>query len=420
MQRTIWRSLCYCCWGLLSASPFKQRKDERLYKENMSYPVDYWLDLFKVIELKDIMRQRDDLSFAEVLNSFRIRERDEQLTQQQSNLLQECIREGPEDALHVFSTNEEVNAFNLTMLKRSCKDLLEINAQDYKKDKTSGKLILKDKPVTKSRGDGLLSTLILSIKARVMLTRNCNVEDGLVNGVMGYICQFVFEENSDRIVKAVGIEFDNKEVGKKSGQKTKDEKLVFIERVQEEIKDKVTTVVRHQFPIRLSWACTAHKVQGMTTDKVVVNLDRAFAPGQAYVALSRVTSKSGLFIDTDDPARLQKNIYSDPEVKAALNEMAKVIFGDISRTLDSSGKKIILHNIQSLGSHFADLRNDVRFSQADVICLTETWLRSGENTENYALQGFQFHHFPRRKHMRKVLSQIRVCACQRVEVLLCI
>lgn len=386
----------------------------------MSYPVDYWLDLFKVIELKDIMRQRDDLSFAEVLNSFRIRERDEQLTQQQSNLLQECIREGPEDALHVFSTNEEVNAFNLTMLKRSCKDLLEINAQDYKKDKTSGKLILKDKPVTKSRGDGLLSTLILSIKARVMLTRNCNVEDGLVNGVMGYICQFVFEENSDRIVKAVGIEFDNKEVGKKSGQKTKDEKLVFIERVQEEIKDKVTTVVRHQFPIRLSWACTAHKVQGMTTDKVVVNLDRAFAPGQAYVALSRVTSKSGLFIDTDDPARLQKNIYSDPEVKAALNEMAKVIFGDISRTLDSSGKKIILHNIQSLGSHFADLRNDVRFSQADIICLTETWLRSGENTENYALQGFQFHHFPRRKHMRKVLSQIRVCACQRVEVLLCI
>ncbi|XP_056004163.1 uncharacterized protein LOC130049939 [Ostrea edulis] len=375
--------------------PVKQRKDERLYKENMTYPVDYWLDLFKVIELKGIMRQRDDLSFAEVLNSLRVRERDEQLTQQQSNLLQECIREGPEDVLHVFSTNEEVNAFNLTMLKRSCDDLLEINAQDYRKDKTSGKLMLKSKPVTTSRSDGLQSTLILSIKARVMLTRNCNVEDGLVNGVMGYICQFIFEENSDRIVRAVGIDFDNKEVGKKSGQKTKDGKLVFIERVQEEIKDKVSTVVRHQFPIRLSWACTAHKVQGMTTDKVVVNLDRAFAPGQAYVALSRVTSKAGLFIDTEDPARLQKNIYADSEVKTSLNEMAKVTIGDISRTLNSSGKKIVLHNIQSLGSHFGDLQNDVRFNQVDVICLTETWLRSGENTKNYALQGFQFHHLPR-------------------------
>ncbi|XP_065928750.1 uncharacterized protein [Magallana gigas] len=222
--------------------PVKQRKDERLYKENMAYPMDYWLDLFKIIELKEIMRQKEDLSFAEVLNSLRVRERDEPLTQEQSTMLQDCIREGPEDVLHVFSTNEEVNTFNLTMLNKSCEDLLEINAQDYKKDKTSGKLILKNKPLTKSRTDGLPSTLILSVGARVMLTRNCNVEDGLVNGVMGHVCRFVFKENSNRIVSAVGVVFDNKQVGKKSGQKTKDGNLVLIERVQDEIKDKITTV----------------------------------------------------------------------------------------------------------------------------------------------------------------------------------
>nr|XP_034326027.1 uncharacterized protein LOC105328140 [Crassostrea gigas] len=222
--------------------PVKQRKDERLYKENMAYPMDYWLDLFKIIELKQIMRQKEDLSFAEVLNSLRVRERDEPFTQEQSTMLQDCIREGPEDVLHVFSTNEEVNTFNLTMLNKSCEDLLEINAQDYKKDKTSGKLILKNKPLTKSRTDGLPSTLILSVGARVMLTRNCNVEDGLVNGVMGHVCRFVFKENSNRIVSAVGVVFDNKQVGKKSGQKTKDGNLVLIERVQDEIKDKITTV----------------------------------------------------------------------------------------------------------------------------------------------------------------------------------
>lgn len=94
----------------------------------------------------------------------------------------ECIREGPIDALHVFSTNEEVNIHNLTMLRRSCKDLIELNSHDYKKDKTSGKLILRNKPLTKSKSDGLPSSLILSINAR-----NCNVEDGLVNGVMGHI-----------------------------------------------------------------------------------------------------------------------------------------------------------------------------------------------------------------------------------------
>lgn len=114
----------------------KQRKDERLYKENMSYPMDYWVDLFKIIELKEIMRQKGDLSFAKILNSLRVREKNDPLTQQQSNFLENCIREGPEDVLHVFSTNEEVNTFNLSMLRRTCEDLLEIDAQDFKKDKT--------------------------------------------------------------------------------------------------------------------------------------------------------------------------------------------------------------------------------------------------------------------------------------------
>ncbi|XP_062596168.1 uncharacterized protein LOC134257593 [Saccostrea cucullata] len=375
--------------------PVKQRKDERLYKENLSYPMDYWLDLFKVIELKEIMRQRGDLSFAGILNSFRVRERAEELTQQQRNFLKDCIREGPEDVLHVFSTNDEVNTYNLSMLKRSCEDLLEIDAQDFRKDKTSGKLVPRNKPMTRSRSDGLPSSLLLSVHARVMLTRNCNVEDGLVNGVMGHICQFSFEEKGEGIVRAIGVVFDNKEVGKKTGQYTRGKNIVFIERVQEEIKDKATTVVRHQFPIRLSWACTAHKVQGMTTDKVVVNLDKAFAPGQAYVALSRVTSKVGLFIDTEDPARLQKNVYADPEVKAALKEMPKASFDEIAMPLLSAGKNIVLHNIQSLGGHFGDLKNDTRFHKADIICLTETWLRFEENTGNFALEGFQFHHLPR-------------------------
>lgn len=234
--------------------PVKQRKDERLYEQNMSYPMDYWLNLFKMIELKEIMRQRDDLSFAMVLNSFRTREKKENLTEEQTNLLLECIREGPIDALHVFSTNAEVNTYNLTMLRRSCKDLIEIDSLDYNKDKTSGKLMMRNKPLTQSKSDGLPTTLILSINARVMLTRNCNVEDGLVNGVMGHISKFVFDENCGNVVKAVGIVFDDKNVGKKTGLKTEDGNIVFIERVQEDIRDKKCTVLRNQFPIRLSWA----------------------------------------------------------------------------------------------------------------------------------------------------------------------
>ena len=376
--------------------PVKQRKDERLYKENVLYPVDFWLDLFKVVELKEIMRQREDISFALALNSLRRRIQNQPIDDETSSILNDCLREGPEDVLHVYATNEEVNGFNLTMLKRVCEDLVEIEAHDYTKDTTTGKLTLRKKPVLRSKSEGLTSCLLLGVKARVMLTRNCNVDDGLVNGVMGHISHFVFsQKHSENTVIAVGVIFDNVNVGKKSGKRTENGNIVLIERVQEDILEKKTkAVVRQQFPLRLSWACTAHKVQGMTVDKVVVNLDRTFSAGQGYVALSRVTSKEGLFIETNDPGSLLKKIYADPEVQSALQDMHLIGLPNFSSSSEED-ITVVLHNIQSLNKHITDLKRDIRFRKADVICLTETWLRSEQNTSAFTLSGFQFHHTAR-------------------------
>jgi ATP-dependent exoDNAse (exonuclease V) alpha subunit len=67
-----------------------------------------------------------------------------------------------------------------------------------------------------------------------------------------------------------------------------------------------------QFPLRLAWAVTIHKSQGKTYDRAIIDLGSgAFAPGQTYVALSRLTSLDGLYLTR--PLR-PSDIRVDPDV----------------------------------------------------------------------------------------------------------
>ena len=64
---------------------------------------------------------------------------------------------------------------------------------------------------------------------------------------------------------------------------------------------------RMQIPLKLAWALTVHRAQGMTLDKVACVLGDVFAEGQVYVALSRVTALSGLQLHDFDASKVRAN-----------------------------------------------------------------------------------------------------------------
>lgn len=117
------------------------------------------------------------------------------------------------------------------------------------------------------------SVLRLKVGARVMFVKN-NFEEGYVNGTLG-IVETLGEE---RIIvrTSTGVTID---VGLASWHIAE----------EGDIKAEIA-----QYPLRLAWAITVHKSQGMSLDAALVDLRQSFEPGMGYVALSRVRSSSGL------------------------------------------------------------------------------------------------------------------------------
>ena len=73
------------------------------------------------------------------------------------------------------------------------------------------------------------------------------------------------------------------------------------------------------FPVTLAWATTIHKSQGASLDRLIVNMERLWEPGQAYVALSRVRSSAGLMIECWNPS----SIRAEPLVTAFYNSLVE-------------------------------------------------------------------------------------------------
>jgi ATP-dependent DNA helicase PIF1 len=224
----------------------------------------------KCFSLQHVYRQGSDAEFAEILNAIRTgTASSDQLALLQQQGETAAIDQDIQPTI-LYPLRSSVELENLAKLEALPGEIYQFVAQDsgiasYFEEKkvcswTNAPTILK-----------------LKIGAQVVLLRNLDIPGKLVNGSRGIIVGF---DGSNPFVRfACGI--------------TKS-----IQRCTWTIKrnndQTIICATRHQFPLDLAWALTLHKSQGMSLDCVQTDLSGCFAPGMAYVALSRCRSRSGL------------------------------------------------------------------------------------------------------------------------------
>ncbi|MEN9920741.1 MAG: hypothetical protein RL538_634 [Candidatus Parcubacteria bacterium] len=217
-------------------------------------------------------RQEDEMLLG-LLGSIRRN----QIEEDHYTLLQEQTEIGYEniEPTRLYTHNADVDAVNNAKLAE-----LHGPARTYK---MSG---MGRKPLIEGLMKNCLSPEVLTLKedAMVMCTKN-NFEAGYVNGTLGRIIRF--EEGYPVI-------------------ETTDGSYIKIEPVTwEVVEDKKMLASIEQLPLRLAWAITVHKSQGMSLDAAEIDLSKAFVYGQGYVALSRVRSLAGMKILGMHPNALQ-------------------------------------------------------------------------------------------------------------------
>ena len=168
-----------------------------------------------MLELTEVMRQRGDLAFSELLCRVRTNScTSEDTTTLKSREIAAYAANYPSQSLHVYRLNADVDTQNTLMLNNLTPQSAQFAIKTiHSVAGQTSHISLSSLSGKRSETGCLHSTLKLATGARVMLTANVDVSDGLVNGARGEVVHVVTNNNSE-----VTSEFDNNRVGVKSVQ----------------------------------------------------------------------------------------------------------------------------------------------------------------------------------------------------------
>jgi hypothetical protein len=174
--------------------------------------------------------------------------------------------------------------------------------------------------------------LVLKEGARVMFVKNDQSGEGrYFNGKIGTVKSL----DADEII----VDFDDNSQSVKVERHIWENKRFSLNDATKEIEEQIIGTFSH-FPLKLAWAVTVHKSQGLTFDKAVVDLSSAFAPGQVYVALSRLRSLGGLLLSS----KLKPNDLNVDSFVAQYTEQ-KSTLETLNQSLEADTSKFIRDQI---------------------------------------------------------------------------
>ncbi len=287
------------------------------------------------IELSKIFRQTDE-RFISVLNNLR----NNKITQNDIQTLNEFVK--PNFDLKTNKGYITLTTHNAKADTINIQSLLDLKGESkiYKAE------IIGDFP---DKIYPIEEYLELKVGAQIMFIKNdLSYEKKFFNGKMGFVKTISEKEilihfpDENRTIEVEKYEWQNIRY--------------YVNENTKEIEEEVLGTFVH-YPIKLAWAITVHKSQGLTFDKAALDVSQVFLPGQAYVALSRLRSLNGLILLSP----LQMNgISNDQDVmEYATNKATEEI---LENTLQQDTKNFI-HNYLINSFDWSDLAQEWRNHQ---------------------------------------------------------
>ncbi len=224
-----------------------------------------WKDANPVVCYLSEQHRQEDGKFLDLLGAVRAG----RVSEEHKDLIRSRMKlEAKETATRLHTHNAEADRINEEKLSQ-----IDEKTRVFEMSAKGARTLvdaLKDNCLSPER-------LTLKIGAKVMFTRN-NFEEGYVNGTLGEVVDFAV--SGYPVIKIRG--------GRKIEPMPGEWSIVDGSKILAQIK---------QVPLRLAWAITIHKSQGMSLDSAIIDLSQAFEFGQGYVALSRVRALEGLYLE---------------------------------------------------------------------------------------------------------------------------